>query len=454
MLTMTTLVWRSLLVLSLTWICLGDNVEVSANGDTAMSDCTAECAQLVEKSSTALEQRVASMEQIKADLEKSNAELLTKAQSFEISVTDIEKQLQSAIARAETAESQQSNDNEERLVTLRSQVSKAAELQRVTEERSNECTSLLDSVIEREKQFKQETDAHFQSFRAEIEDLTSHKHKASEMAGLLDDLKKDLDMHKTELTTTRDSLTKDLEDHRTKLRETADSHTESRKELFAANARIRELHDQVSTTYINTTLIQADTIVGAKKAVVFSVACCVAAKEAAAPYWAKFLAFVDPLWNDAVLFYKQAVLPQIQKASNSVSDAYKQHAKPTLDEHVFPLLEPVMKPIQEYLGKLRIATARGLQQGSQSLLHYLELMETANSPFRERAVASLKFTEKNSVQALDTLLKVILILFALRLVWPKRKKRQVEPGVKVGSASPGRKGLRVRSTRTVAAPTQ
>lgn len=444
-------------MLSLTWLCLADNAEVSANGDTAMSDCTAECAQLVEKSSIAWEQRLASIEQTKADLEKSNADLLTKAQSFEKSVTDIEKQLQSAIARAETAESQRSNDNEERLATLRSEVSNAAELQRATEERANECTSLLDSVIEREKQFKQDTDAHFQSFRAEIEDLTSHKHKASEMAGLLDDLKKDLDMHKTELTSTRDSLTKDLEDHRTKLRETADSHTESRKELFAANARIRELHDQVSTTYINTTLIQADTIIGAKKAVAVSAAYFVAAKESAAPYWGKFMAFVDPLWNDAVLFYKQAVLPQIQKVLNAVYDAYKQHAKPVLDEHVFPILEPVMQPIQEYLGKLHLMAARGLQQASQSLLHYLELMETANSPFHERAVAILKFTEKNSVQALDTFLKVVLVLFALRLVWPKRKKkRQVEPepGVKVGSASPGRKGLRVRSTRTVAAPTQ
>ena len=392
------LMWRFLLLCSLAGLSLGETVEVTPNGETAsphVHDCSSECAQLVE-------QRLAPVEQ----------------------------QLQEAIKRAETAETLR-DDAENKLVEdLRAKLLEATELQVTAEASASECAAALDVASQREKQFKEEVDAHFTTFRSEIEELTSHKHQKVEMEQLVASLNKDLDGHKNELSATRDSFKQELEDHRSKLRETADSHSESRKELFHANEKIRELHDLVATTYVNVTLIQQDLVIGANKAAAFSEACWVATTKAVAPYW-------GPFWNSVVASYREHIVPVVAKTAKTIGEAYELHLKETL--------EPVVDPVLEHLSKLHVMSSTGLKQACRSLMHYLELLED-DTAIHRKVAAGLEYTENHSVEVLNNILTTVLVLFLMWFFWPRRTNRKSggtpEASVKITT---NRKGLRVKN---------
>lgn len=238
------------------------------------------------------------------------------------------------------------------------------------------------------------------------------------------------------------------------LLETANSHETSKKQLFAATARMAQLHSQVTTTYVNLTLIQEDALIGAEKAAVYTAACAASAQEAAAPYWARFMDVVEPISDDILAWYKRTMLPPLKKASAEASKAYDEHIKPVLKEHVLPVLQPVLNSIRVHVSKLHVMAVNGLQHTSKSLLAYLELVEAKESFFYRKLVTFLEFVSQNSAQVWNSIIKAFLILFVLRSVWPRRKKKdELEPKIRVGQASPRKKGIRVRSNRR-AAPTQ
>mmetsp|Transcript_3455 Transcript_3455/g.5765 ORF Transcript_3455/g.5765 Transcript_3455/m.5765 type:complete len:447 (+) Transcript_3455:75-1415(+) len=445
---MSRLLWKSLLLLSVAVLSLGETVEVSANGEATADTgvvCPPECA----SDSTEWKQRI-------AELEQSKAGLTATAQSCEVSTNELSKQLQDAIKHAEATQVEKDTvgaNCDSQLQILQASVLEAAGLQKTLEQSSQECSATLDLVIEREKQFKVEADSHFTAFRAEIEDLGSHKLKASEMAGLVETLSRDLDTHKLELSSTRDSLTKDLEDHQAKLREKADSYSQSKKELFQANERLRELDLLVATTYVNTTLIQQDIAIGANKIAVSSVEGWRAAVEAVHPYWVMLVDFVVPHWNNFLVFYNETILVEVSKGAKAVGEKYDEHVKPSLEEHVFPVIEPVTTPIKENASKLHGMASSGLKQGCQSLLQYLDLMETKDSAFQTKITAILQWAEKDSAKALNYMLMAVAVMFVLwRLRSRVRRRKDKIKSEPLPAHAKKRKGLQARGKK--GGPTQ
>jgi DNA repair exonuclease SbcCD ATPase subunit len=292
-------------------------------------------------------------------------------------------------------------------------------------------------VTEREQSFKQVTETHFQNFRKEIEDLTAHKNKTSNLEKLIDALNKDVDKRKQQLVDTRDTLTKEIQEHRATIRETSDKYTHTRQELFRAHERLRELEHQIATTHVNLTLIQKDVTelilhcwkVSSERALEGWKA----ASEAAAPHWAKLLEWLKVASYEAVAFYRHNVAPQVEKIMAQSKQQYKQHVQPVIDEKIYPVAKPILDPLREkvlhpaYEKSVHFhgVASVGLGQCSRTLTNYIELTEANESFAGARIYQAFKYTESNSEQVLTNSLWTILGIMVISFLLPRGQKNKL-----------------------------
>lgn len=288
-------------------------------------------------------------------------------------------------------------------------------IQKTMEDLTTTQTTLL-QVTEREASFKQETEILLTTLKEEIQDLATHKTKTATLKENVDTLMNDLNSHKSMLKDTTHKLTKEVDMHKALLDQSETESLKSRQELFAAQERMRHLHDQVISTYINTTLIFDDTCLVLNKGREKFMEVYIAAREAIDPAYQAISEIMTPVLQQAKEVYEKYVVPHAVTFSAKMNALYNQYAKEIVDRDIMPVVEPVLETIRNYSIKGYALASAGVEQVCNTAHFYLEQSEVYDG-----IVISFAFCSSNGSTIVDFFLWGFLALFVLHMIRPARK---------------------------------
>ena len=312
-------------------------------------------------------------------------------------------------------------------------------------------TTLL-QVTEREERLKQETQELLATMKEEIQDLATHKTKAATLKENVDTLMSDLDSHRSMLKDTTHKLTKEVDRHKALLDQSETNSISTRQELFAAQERMRHLHDQVTSTYINTTLIYDDTRLVLHKGREKFMEVCMTAKESVAPTCEAVSEALTPVLQQAKEVYEKYVFPHAITFSAKIDALYSQYAKEIVHRDIMPVVEPVLETMRKYSIKGHALASAGVEQVCNTAHFYLEQSEVYDG-----IVSSFAFCSSNGSSIIDIFLWGILAIFAFHMIRPAKKGKKQDwmgrpnQGKKTGipvkrqGKAPTKLGLKVKS---------
>ena len=202
-----------------------------------------------------------------------------------------------------------------------------------------------------------------------------------------------------------------LEEEKSRTEETAEKLFSSRRELFAAGERMRELHSNAVSTYVNTTLIWKDCVYVLAHTERFMWRHVGRGCEIVSPYWNMFVDIMIPLIAQLREVANDALVPALKRFSRW----YKRHGQPLAD-HVAATLGPATAPISEATAHARNVAGDGVTQVAQFLQHYLELVDAKDPSLRDWVASGLGWIAANNQAVVALLFGLVLGLLVLALV--------------------------------------
>ena len=339
------------------------------------------------------------MERVQQTEERLNAILQNKE-------TEWQQTLEELLANKESQMQEQMAELETNFETTLSQAEEARQV--VADE--------LEQTLQREEAYKQETRELLASLEQQINDLMSHKIKASELEEHVQTLKANFESRQLELEDKAHQLTREVNTQKGLVEQTNVQHRQVQQELELAKDRMEYLHHQATTTYMNTTLMYQDACIVTAQAKERVLEAWKATQEAAAPVVEATIQFVVPIVTQGREMAQQHVAPPLAALWLQMQDLYKEHAKETVDKDIMPTLKPILEQIQEYASKVYVTASVGLERVCQTTHFYLE-----SSDAQEWLVSSFAYCQFHGSTVIAHTLWGFLALLILRMIWPRKK---------------------------------
>uniref|UniRef100_A0A7S1CXK2 Uncharacterized protein n=1 Tax=Cyclophora tenuis TaxID=216820 RepID=A0A7S1CXK2_CYCTE len=203
-----------------------------------------------------------------------------------------------------------------------------------------------------------------------------------------------------------------MEEHKAKQSDLSDQLLLSRRELFAERERVRDLHVQAETTYINLTLIQRDFVMGCRRALLSIGETWDNTAATALPYWNMVMDLVEPLVKQLGRLADEHISPVVAVATEKLKSAYKLHIHTFATKFIFPYASAIAGPLTKLARDGQSSLGLAVSQSALSLRHYLELVEPQDPPLQNFLIRQLNVVAENS----DTIAYVIMFLGPLLIL--------------------------------------
>ena len=380
-------------------------------------------------------------EAVSASLE----ECLGRGNEMDESIRQITKDLAASEAKVAALEKQKATvkkDGEERVMKLRQNLIEAAEKQITVERAARECNEAIEKVAQREKLFKGQATEKIKELEGKLSSASAMEAELTELKAVVEKLNSQLSEQTKKTLEIEKRFANQLAEEKARKEETTAELHSSRRELFAASERIRELHHGAVSTYVNGTLIWQDCAYATAYAGRVVKVGLNHAHIATAPYVGVVMAAAAPHYQRLSKEANKVLGPALKSASAM----YEKHGRP-VQEEIGTRLEPIGKPLSAGISRAIDMAAAALAQFAGSLQHYAELQDGKDHELRDWVADRLGRIAANPRPVVVTLCQVTCWLFVLMtmmmLVFPRRRTKP--SGQKVKGKGKGReKGKRRR----------
>ena len=377
-----------------------DGAPDSASAGQQQCDCGPSIAAAVQESKTEL---VATLQAALADVQ---ARLETRRAESE--------QLEAALAEKDAA-----------LASLRAQLETA---QKAREEAEAKATASSAEAAEAEAA---------SACRVELAEAVAKQNEAiqSERSArsALQQAEADASQKEAESSRKLKELTKEVDTSRGQVKSMNDRYAEARRELMDAQRETRQLHQQLGTRWVNTTLIAQDAAAYTTRTVRWGREAATKAKQTASAAWSavsestdaavqvvtpvvtelseeiatkyrEVTAALAPHWSKLVARLGDGIGPHYRSVRSYVGKAYGDTVQPIVDGTVAPLyrehVAPLLGRAGEAVESCRLTAVSGIEQGTAAMMDtiskYDEEVKEEESPMRQRALAHLRSTHDHA----------------------------------------------------------
>ena len=232
-------------------------------------------------------------------------------------------------------------------------------------------------------------------------------------------------------------LTKEVDTSRGQVKSMNDRYAEARRELMDAQRETRQLHQQLGTRWVNTTLIAQDAKACTTRTVRWGREAASKAQDTAAAAWTAVAESTDAavqvvapvvteLSEEIATKYREVTAalaphgsrlvarlgdgigPHYRSVKSCIGKAYGNTVQPVVDGTVAPLyrqhVAPLLGRAGEAVESCRLTAVSGIEQGTAAMMDTItkydeevkEKEAEAESPMRQRALAHLQWTHDHA----------------------------------------------------------
>ena len=368
---------------------------------------------------------------IAAAVEESRTQLVATHQAV---LTDVQTKFEAGAAEKDAAAA----DANAALASLRSELesvqARLESSQKAREEAETKATAAASSAEAAEAESAS-------ACRVELAEAVARQNEAiqSERSArsALQQAETDASQREAESSKRAKELTKEVDTSRNQVKSMNDRYAEARRELMDAQRETRQLHQQLGTRWVNTTLIAQDAKACTTRTVRWGREAASKAQDTAAAAWSAVAESTDAavqvvtpvvteLSEEIATKYREVTAalaphgsrlvarlgdgigPHYRSVKSCIGKAYGNTVQPVVDGTVAPLyrqhVPPLLGRAGEAVESCRLTAVSGIEQGTAAMMDTItkydeevkEKEAEEESPMRQRALAHLQWTHDHA----------------------------------------------------------